>query len=307
MGTLMVQINWRVQWQNSVWYALAVGLTRCSTRTDDRLGVHAAQQSSGLLAPLFDYHRLSLKRLNAILQRLATQATWETLPVPSENEIGAIVAEELDDLPLGRRFNYFLAPRLQRLFTAVHEATPTLADEMIVYADILRRLWEAANPELLAKIREQIPLDWQLNEVHVCPVFSVSGGGGWVHAKTNSIAMEAMPITLRSQPSEASRLCWLLAQLAVTDSTQRLSPELRPLVKYALIPAVVAATNPNDWRQFGELAIVTALQAWCPEFGDEPFEAASQLWNWRQQTDSLGDDWLGGLETLPIPRPRWQE
>jgi hypothetical protein len=123
-GTLMVQINWRVPWQNSVWYALAAGLTRCGTRTDDRLGVHAAQQSSGLLAPLFDYYRLSLKRLNAILKRLATQATWETPSVPSENEIGVIVAEELDDLPLGRRFNYFLAPRLQRLFTAVYEAAP---------------------------------------------------------------------------------------------------------------------------------------------------------------------------------------
>ncbi len=301
----MVQIEWRIHWQNSIWYAMAAELTRVRSRKDDRVAVHAMKHTPELLEALFDYMRPSPKLIIRLLERLATQPEWEPLPVPSQEQIAAIIAEELVEVRLSRIYIYHLAPRLQRQFAAMIEAVPSLPDEVVVYADVLHRRWEREGPGFLDEVQHRIPINWQLDQVKIFPVFPVSGGGGCVYPRTHSVAIEAVPITFQFELSETQRLTWLIVQLAVHQALPPLSPDLRPLVKYAVIPAVLAAVNPANWDQSGQGDIYFALQSWCPEFGEEPLDATTALWAWWQQADSHRDDWLHGLEGLKIPRGRW--
>ncbi|MEI8384271.1 MAG: hypothetical protein WCJ09_29460 [Planctomycetota bacterium] len=271
----MNQVEWRIHWQNSIWYAMAAEMTRFRSRRDDRLAVQATKFVPELMEALFDYFRPSPKLLIRLLQRLATQPEWEPLPEPSQEQIGAIIAEELVEEPRRRHYIHYLAPRLQRLFIAIHAAVPSLSGEMIVYADVLRRRWKQENPGLIAEVQQRLPLNWQLDQVNIFCVFPVSGGGGCVYPRTRSVAIEAVPITFQFELPETQRLTWLITQLAVDQASQRLSPELRPLVKYAVIPAVLAAMNPTNWDQFGDGRIYFAMQSWCPEFGEDPLDATN--------------------------------
>lgn len=301
----MVRIEWQCHWQNSIWYALAADMTGFSFPKDDRMALHASKHAPELFGPLVDYLRLSRKMLIRLLQRLATHPEWEPLPLPSEQQIKSIIADDLVHLHLSRLYIYHLVPRLQRLFAAMNEAVPSLSDEMVTYTNVFRRRWEQEDPARLDEVAQLIPMKWRLDDVKVFPVFPVSGGGGWVDPTTQSVVMEAVPITLRHDPPEARRLTWFLAQLAVHEASQQLSPERRPLLKYALIPAVLAAAKLKDWELFGDCHIHDSLRFWCPEFGNESFDAADALWTWWQQVDSHRDDWLNGLEGLKIPRERW--
>ena len=301
----MVRIEWQCHWQNSVWYALAAELSRFGSRKDDRMAPHAFKHAPKLLEALIDYLRPSPKLIIRLLHRLATHPGWEPLPLPSEQEIASIIADDLVEVRLSRLYTYHLVPKLQRLFTAINEAAPSLSDEMVTYTKVLRRRWEQEDPGWLDKIAQFIPLNWRLDHINVFPMFPVSGGGGWVDPTTQSVVMEAVPITLQHDPPEVRRLTWFIAQLAVHEASQHLSSETRPLLKYALIPAVLAAAKLREWERFEVHQIHDCLRFWCPEFGDEPFDAADALWTWWQQVDSHRDDWLNGLEGLKIPRERW--
>ena len=303
----MVRIEWQSHWQNSIWYALAAELTRFGFRKDDRMAPHAAKHAPELFEALVDYLRPSPKLLIRLLRRLATHSEWEPLPVPSEHQIASIIADDLVDVRLSRLYFYHLVPRLQRLFAAMNEAVPSLADEMVTYTHVLRRRWEQEDPGRLDQVAQCIPLNLRLDHVNVFPVFPVSGGGGWVDSTTQSVVIEAVPITLQQEPPEARRLIWFIAQLAVQEASQQLSPETRPLLKYGLIPAVLAAAKLKDWEEFGVHHIYDCLRFWCPEFGDEPFDAAATIWTWWQQVDSHREDWLNGLHCLQISRERWDD
>jgi len=261
----MVRIEWQSHWQNSIWYALAAELTRFGFRKDDRMAPHAAKQAPELFEALVDYLRPSPKLLIRLLRRLATHSEWEPLPVPSEHQIASIIADDLVDVRLSRLYFYHLVPRLQRLFAAMNEAVPSLADEMVTYTHVLRRRWEQEDPGRLDQVAQCIPLNLRLDHVNVFPVFPVSGGGGWVDSTTQSVVIEAVPITLQQEPPEARRLTWFIAQLAVQESSQQLSQETRPLLKYGLIPAVLAAAKLSEWEQFGDHHIYDCLRFWCPE------------------------------------------
>ena len=304
-GRIMIQIEWRIHWQNSIWYALAAQLTRRGSRKDDRLAVQAAKKFPELLDAMFDYFRPSPKFIIRMLERLATQPEWEPQSVPSEEQIAVIIAEELVELPLSRIYIQRLAPRFQRLFAAMIEAVPSLSDEMVLYANVLQRRWESEGPGFLDEVQHRIPINWQLDHVKIFPVFPVSGGGGCIHSETHSVAIEAVPITFQTELPETQRLTWLIAQVAVHEASPQLSPEFRPLVKYALIPAVLSAVNPESWNQRGDGDIYFAMQSWCPEFGEDPLDATTTLWNWWQQADAHDGDWLHGLKGLKIPPRPW--
>lgn len=301
----MVRIEWQSHWQNSLWYALAAAMNGFNSRKDDRMAPHASKHAPELFAPLVDYLRLSRELLVRLLQRLAAYSEWEPLPLPSEQQITSIIADDLAELRLSRLYIYHLVPRLQRLFAAMNEAVPSLSDEMVTYTNVLRRRWEQEDPARLDEVAQHIPLNWSLDHVNVVPVFPVSGGGGWVDSATQSVIIEAVPITLQHDPPEARRLRWFIAQLAVHEASRYLSPETRPLLKYALIPAVLASEKLKEWEQFGVHSVYDCLRFWCPEFGDEPFDAAAAIWTWWQQVDAQREDWLSGLEGLQIPRDRW--